>query len=49
MSTVNSIKNNLEPWIWDPNLVDKDQLCIDKTKEVFDAYFEELKKLSHHQ
>nr|CAG8494229.1 3697_t:CDS:10 [Entrophospora candida] len=45
----NSIKNNLEPWIWDPYLVDNSSLCIDKTKEMFDAYFEEVKKLSHHQ
>ncbi|CAG8703256.1 16651_t:CDS:2, partial [Racocetra fulgida] len=38
-----AINNNLEPWIWDPNVVNNSELCIDNIKEISDAYFEELK------
>ncbi|CAG8619221.1 19353_t:CDS:10 [Cetraspora pellucida] len=44
-----AINNNLEPWIWDPNVVDNSKLCIDNIKEISDAYFEELKVLSYYR
>ncbi|CAG8780288.1 33764_t:CDS:10, partial [Racocetra persica] len=44
-----AINNNLEPWIWDPHVVDNSELCIDNIKEISDAYFEELKALSYHR
>ncbi|CAG8458637.1 2851_t:CDS:10 [Acaulospora morrowiae] len=43
------INKNLEPWIWDPELVDNSELCVDKTKEVSDAYLEEIGALARHR
>ncbi|CAG8706218.1 4739_t:CDS:10, partial [Dentiscutata heterogama] len=45
----NAISNNLEPWIWDPKLVDNNELCVDNINEISDAYFGELKVLSRHR
>ncbi|RIB19197.1 hypothetical protein C2G38_2036248 [Gigaspora rosea] len=44
-----AISNNLEPWVWDPNFVDNNELCIDNINEISVAYFEELKALSCHR
>ncbi|CAG8495313.1 6602_t:CDS:10 [Diversispora eburnea] len=44
-----AISNNLEPQIWDSELVNNNSLCIDKTKEISDSYFEEIKELSHYR
>ncbi|ORX50843.1 hypothetical protein DM01DRAFT_1363573 [Hesseltinella vesiculosa] len=42
-----SILDNLVPWDWDYDLVEKSDLCVDPTDEgVIDAYFEELAALS---
>ncbi|KDQ20355.1 hypothetical protein BOTBODRAFT_51664 [Botryobasidium botryosum FD-172 SS1] len=41
-----SIKANLEPQTWDTESVTTSRLCLDKTQEMRDAYFEELRKLS---
>ncbi|RHZ83008.1 hypothetical protein Glove_100g20 [Diversispora epigaea] len=44
-----AISNNLEPRIWDSELVNNSSLCIDKTKEISNSYFEEIKELSHYR
>ncbi|CAG8479648.1 5800_t:CDS:10 [Acaulospora colombiana] len=43
------IEKNLEPWVWDSELVDSHRLCIDKTKEISDAYFEEIRELARYR
>ncbi|RUP45717.1 hypothetical protein BC936DRAFT_147821, partial [Jimgerdemannia flammicorona] len=42
-----SIEKNLEPWIWDADLVSTHPLALDpERKGVIDAYFEEVAQLS---
>lgn len=41
-----SIKVNLEPLVWDVTALDSSPLCVDRTQEMKDAYFEALSTLS---
>jgi phosphomannomutase len=41
-----SILENLEPWLWDKQLVDSHPLCTDPVEEIEAAYFDELRALA---
>lgn len=40
-----SIKENLEPRTWDISTLTESPLCVDRTKDLIDAYFAQLSTL----
>lgn len=44
-----SIAANLDPTRWDPDSVLENPLCIDRTREMVEAYFDHIAHLSEHK
>ena len=44
-----SISANLDPKRWDTDAVLEDPLCIDRTREMVEAYFDHIAHLSEHK
>ncbi|KAG9296400.1 hypothetical protein G9A89_014992 [Geosiphon pyriformis] len=44
-----AIEKNLEPWVWDSQLVNSNSLAIDLKKDIWDAYFKEISKICFHR